>query len=160
MQEKRFSFITTKYKVIHIKNKKYKIVKKKKKEARIVKKCLYVRVIISDPLYIIRICSDEYAYSLLKIYFWCRSLCMLQYCCSVSLLFVGSANWMPARNVALPIDIGHCEMHSVLTILLIRITTHRTSHHKSKQLTHFCNQKKKTMTSLYKLSQICNMYCI
>ena len=63
-------------------------------------------------------------------------------CCSVSLLFVGSANWMPARNVALPIDIGHCEMHSVLIMLLIRITAHRTSHHKSKQLTHFCNQNK------------------
>ena len=63
-------------------------------------------------------------------------------CCSVSLLFVGSATWMPARNVALPIDIGHCEMHSVLIMLLIRITAHRTSHHKSKQLTHFCNQNK------------------
>ena len=69
MQEKRFSLITTIYKVINIKIKikKYKIVKKKSKNCK--KKCLYVRVIISNPLYIIRICSDVYAYSrLLKIY--------------------------------------------------------------------------------------------
>ena len=40
-------------------------------------------------------------------------------CCSVSLLFVGSANWMATRNVALPIDIGHCKMHTVLIMLLM-----------------------------------------
>ena len=39
-------------------------------------------------------------------------------CCSVSLLFVGSASWMAARNVALQIDIGHCKMHSALIIKL------------------------------------------
>ena len=43
-------------------------------------------------------------------------------CCPVSLLFAGSANCMPAKNVALPIDIGHCKMHSVrVVMLLIRI---------------------------------------
>ena len=38
-------------------------------------------------------------------------------CCSVSLLFVGSANWMAARNVALPIDIGLCPYTPVENIL-------------------------------------------
>ena len=45
--------------------------------------------------------------------------------CSVSLLFVGSANWMAARNVALQIDIGHCKMHSALIMLIIMLLIHK-----------------------------------
>ena len=112
MQEKSFSFITTKYKVINIKNKKkkkYKIVKKKKSKNCKKNVCMFVLLFQTH--------CTLFAYAQMNMLIHDFSRCILGVghcaCCSVSLLFVGSANWMPARNVALPIDIGHCDMHSV-----------------------------------------------
>ena len=103
------------------------------------KNCLYVLVIISSPCTLF-----AYAQINMLIHDFSRFNLGVGHCAcySVSSLFVGSANWMPTRNVALQSTVSLCKIHSVLIILLIRITANKTSHHKSKQLTHFCNQSK------------------
>ena len=100
MQEKRFSFITTKYEVINIKIRNKKDCNKKKS-----KNCLHV---ISNTCTLF---CGAYAQMNMLIHDFSRfnlGVCNCA-CYSVSLLFVGSAKWMPARNVALPIEIGHCK---------------------------------------------------